>query len=76
MISGQALIHLGEVPNPLSNKSEVNLPLAQHSIEILAMMEEKTKGNLEPEESKVLSNALYDLRMRYVQAVQNQEAKK
>ena len=73
LMSSQALIQLGSVPNPLTGKTEINLPLAQHSIEILAMIEEKTRGNLKEDEKKVLASSLYDLRMRYVQAVQNQQ---
>ena len=70
LMSSQALIQLGIVPNPVSGKLEKSLPAAQNAIEILAMLEQKTKGNLTQEEAEVLSNALYDLRMRYVGAVQ------
>lgn len=70
LMSSQALIQLGIVPNPMTGKVEKSLPAAQHAIEILAMLEQKTKGNLTEEEAGVLANALYDLRMRYVHAVQ------
>ena len=62
-----ALIHLGESANPETNTTEVNLPLAHQTIDILAMLEEKTKGNLTDDESKLLSTILYDLRMRFLQ---------
>ena len=70
LMSSQALIQLGSVPNPVSGKVERSLPAAQHAIEILAMLEQKTKGNLTDEESEALASALYNLRMRYVQAVE------
>lgn len=70
LMSSQALIQLGTVPNPVSGKVEKSFPAAQHAIEILAMLEQRTKGNLTEEEANVLANALYDLRMRYVAAVQ------
>lgn len=76
LLSSQVLIQLGIAPNPATGKAEENLPAAQHAIEILAMLEQKTKGNLTPEEGKVLTNALYDLRMRYVQSVQARKADK
>ncbi|MBW2700206.1 MAG: DUF1844 domain-containing protein [Deltaproteobacteria bacterium] len=47
---------------------EVCLAMAQQTIDILAMLQEKTKGNLSEQESKLLGNILYDLRMRYVKA--------
>ena len=76
LISSQALIQLGAVPNPVTGKTEVNLPLAQHSIEMLSMIEQKTDGNLAEAEQKVMANALYDLRMRYVQTVQQKKSTK
>jgi len=76
LISSQALIQLGIAPNPVSGKVEEDLSAAQHAIEILAMLEQKTKGNLTSEEAKVLANALHNLRMRYVQAVEAKRAKK
>lgn len=76
LMSSQALIQMGSVPNPVTGKAEKSLPAAQHAIEILAMLEQKTKGNLSDEEAKVLSNALYDLRLRYVAAVQAEQSAK
>ena len=66
-----ALIHLGIVDNPLTNKSEKDLPLAKQNIDILEMFEEKTKGNLTDNEKNVLENALYDLRTKYLQHLKN-----
>lgn len=68
MLAGSAVINLGETPNPSTNKVEKNLALAQHTIDILAMLKEKTKGNLTTEESGLLDEILYNLRMRYVEA--------
>ena len=64
----QALIHLGEIEHPLTKKKEVDLEEAKYSIDLLEMLEEKTKGNLTPEEKRYLDEVLYDLRMRFVSA--------
>jgi len=61
-----ALIHLGEVPDPLQKTTSENLPGAKQMIEILELMQDKTKGNLEEHEKEYLSGALFDLRMRYM----------
>lgn len=66
-LSSSVLVHLGEVPDPVSGQTEVNLELAKHSIDILSMLEEKTKDNLNPEEEELLKNMLFELRMKYVQ---------
>src|SRR6476659_5270641 len=63
-----AAVHFGDIPDPVSGqKSELNLPAAQQMIDILALLEEKTRGNLSAEERQVLEQVLYELRMRYVQ---------
>ena len=67
-MSASAMLHMGQVPNPETGKSEKNLPLAKQSINIIEMLKEKTKGNLTTDESKLLESVLYDLRMNYVQA--------
>jgi len=61
-----ALIHLGELPHPETNEKKVNLDLARHTIDTLDMLREKTKGNLTPDEERLLENVLYELRMRYI----------
>jgi len=63
----QALISLGEVKNPFSEKSEQNLDQAKFTIDTLEIIREKTKGNLTKDETKLLDTALYDLRMRYIE---------
>jgi hypothetical protein len=67
-LSSSALIQLGEIPDPFTKKTEKNLTAAQQTIDILGMLDEKTKGNLSPEESQTLEAALYDLRLRYLKA--------
>ena len=68
-LGSSALIHLGEAPDPTSGKTqEPDLVLAQESIDLLALLEEKTKGNLTPDESRFLQTLLYDLRMRFIAA--------
>ena len=62
----QGLVLLGEVPNPYTNKKEEDMDAARHMIDILSMLEQKTKGNLSPEESKLLESVLYELRMKFM----------
>ncbi len=70
-LSSSTLIHLGLVPDPTSGKQAVDLPLAKQTIDILSMLKEKTRGNLTQEESKLMDNLIYDLKMRYVEAVKH-----
>jgi hypothetical protein len=66
-----AAVHFGDVPDPVSGATgEANLPAAQQMIDILALMEEKTRGNLTAEERQLLEQILFELRLRYVE-VQN-----
>lgn len=63
--------HLGDVDDPGSGRrSEVNLPAAHQMIDILALLEEKTRGNLSAEERQLLEQAIYELRMRFVEVAQ------
>lgn len=61
-----AFVALGEIENPLAKSKETNLPHAKFIIDILSLLRDKTKNNLTPEESKMLEQMLYELRMRYV----------
>jgi hypothetical protein len=63
-----ALHHLGKVPAPTGEAGERNLPLARQNIEILELLEGKTRGNLDAEEAHLLSSLLYEVRMHYVEA--------
>jgi len=66
-----AAVHFGDIADPSTGqRMEPNLVGAGQMIEIIAMLQEKTHGNLEPAESKLVEDLLYDLRMRYVQAQQ------
>ena len=67
-ISTSALIQMGEIEDPISQQTVRNLPLAKQTIDLIGMLEEKTKGNLTPDEAKLIENILFDLRMRYVKA--------
>ena len=64
----QALIALGEMENPVDGKRMRDLEAAKFSIDMLQVLGDKTTGNLDDNEKKMLEGALYDLRMRYVQA--------
>jgi hypothetical protein len=66
-----AAVHFGDLPDPVSGeRGEPDLLAASQMIELLALLQAKTAGNLEPAESKLLDDLLYDLRMRFVQAQQ------
>ena len=65
-LASNAMIHLGE-PLPDGRTAPVNLPRAQEMIDLLALLDAKTKGNLTPAESSLLANLLYTLRLRYVE---------
>ena len=65
------LLHFGEE----SEKPEPNLSVARHSIDLLGMLQEKTKGNLSTEEQRLLENGLTELRFRYVQVADEQKRK-
>ena len=67
MHAQNAALFLGQIPNPRSGEAEVNLDLARMFIDQLAMIQEKTRGNLTSEEAKVLSNALSNLQMAFVE---------
>jgi len=66
-LGSSALVHLGEMAHPEAKESQENLLLARQTIDILAMLEEKTRGNLTPEESRFLLDLLSELRLRFVE---------
>ncbi len=66
-LSHSALVHLGDAPDPAGGPVEKNLPLARQTIDLLALLQEKTRGNLSGQEEHILDQALYDLRMRFVE---------
>ena len=66
-----AAVHFGDLPDPVTGEhGETDLFAASQMIELLALLQDKTRGNLEPAEAKLLEDLLYDLRMRFVQAQQ------
>jgi len=69
-LSSSALLHIGEIADPHTGEKRKDLALAKHTIDIIAMLKEKAKGNLDEEEEKFLENILTDLRWRYVKATQ------
>lgn len=69
-IAANAVAHLGGEDDPERVPSRADLQLAAHHVDILAMLKEKTRGNLEPEEENVLGTLLYELRMKYLEAAQ------
>ena len=72
-LASNAAVHFGDIPDPMTNERRpVDLEAAQQLIEILGMLEEKTRGNLTPEERQLLEQLLYELRMRYVEAKKSQ----
>ena len=68
-LNTSALVHLGEIPEFGSGETKKDLILAQHTIDTLAMLQEKTVGNLAEDEKGFLEHILFDLRMRYVKAI-------
>ncbi|MDR1920875.1 MAG: DUF1844 domain-containing protein [Candidatus Adiutrix sp.] len=67
-LATSALMHLGENPEPGAPPTPPNLPAAQHTIDLLAILQDKTRGNLQAEEASLLETLLYDLRLKFVQA--------
>src|SRR2546421_3864500 len=70
MHAQNAALFLGQIPNPKTGEGEVNLELAKMFIDQLAMIQEKTRGNLSSEEAAVLRNTLANLQMVYVEVAQ------
>lgn len=65
-MASSAMVHLGEAPNPEDGKTEVVLPLAKHTIDIIEMLKSKIEKGLTAEEQRLLDGLLYELRMKYV----------
>jgi hypothetical protein len=71
MQAQNAALFLGQIPNPQTGEGEVNLDLARMFIDQLAMIQEKTRGNLSSEEAAVLKNTLVNLQMAFVEVSQS-----
>ena len=65
-LASTVLAHLGETPHPETGRPEVNLTLARQSLDLLSLLQEKTRGNLTQEEERVFAALLTDLRLRFV----------
>jgi hypothetical protein len=73
-LATMAAVQFGDLPDPVTGQPvEPNVQAAGHLLEVIAMLQEKTSGNLSPTESKLLDDLLYELRMRFVQAQQDQK---
>ncbi|HEX9452916.1 MAG TPA: DUF1844 domain-containing protein [Candidatus Binatia bacterium] len=68
-LSTQALMHLGEIPDPISGKVDADVEVAKQMVDIIAMLKDKTRGNLSASEDRLMDDILFDLRMKYVEAV-------
>jgi hypothetical protein len=65
-LATSALVQLGELPDPISNQKDMNLPVARQTIGLIEMLEQKTRGNLTADEGRLMESLLYDLRMKYI----------
>jgi len=65
-LTSSAFYHLGDMPDPSTGKTEINLPAVQQTIDMLIMLREKTKGNLKEDESKLIEQLIYELQVKYV----------
>lgn len=62
----QASVHLGQMPDPATGKPQINKPVAKHFIDTMALLEEKTKGNLDKEEAEMLTTTVHQLRIAFI----------
>ena len=65
-LASSALVQLGEVPDPDTGRTSENLLMAKHTIDVLTMLQEKTRGCADADEARLLEGVLYELRMKYV----------
>jgi hypothetical protein len=70
-LSHSALVHLGDAPDPSGGPARRDVPMAKQTIDLLAVLQEKTEGNLTGEEERLLDQVLYDLRMRFVEVTRS-----
>ncbi len=74
-LNAQALVFLGALPHPETNKIESNILMAKHTVDILEILKEKTRGNLTEEEQKLLDDILFRLKLIYVEVQKKGETK-
>jgi hypothetical protein len=65
-LKSSALLNLGQIADPVTGKKDKNLQLAKYTIDVIMLLEEKTRGNLTTEEAGLIKNILHDLRLMYV----------
>jgi uncharacterized protein DUF1844 len=65
-LTSSAFYHLGDIPDPTTGQKQENLPAVKQTIDILIMLQEKTKNNLDAEEAKLLEQLIYELQVKYV----------
>ncbi len=68
-----AAVYLGDQADPVTGLRSVNLTSAGHAIDVLSMLQERTKGNLSPEERQFLEQALAELRLKYIEAARKKD---
>ncbi len=73
-LASATMIDLGEMEGPDGRRHAPNLAMARHHIDLLAMLQEKTHGNLSGEEERLLQQVVYDLRMRIIQLAEKVKA--
>ncbi len=67
-LAGSAMVQLGEAPDPITGEKKADLQLARNTIDLLGVLQEKTKGNLDEEEQKLLESVLYECRTKFIEA--------
>ena len=75
MLSSSAMQHLGKIINPMTGKTAINLEAAQGTIDMLEMLEVKTRGNLDKDEERLIKTSLTSLKMNYVETASSPAAK-
>ena len=68
MLATMAAVHLGEVGDPVTGETQKNLPAAGQMVDLLTVVQEKTQGNLEPDETQLVDTLLYELRLKFIEA--------
>ena len=71
MLATMAAVHLGEVGDPVTGEMQRNLPAAGQMIDLLSVIQQKTTGNLEPDEVQLIDAWLYELRLKYIDATKD-----
>jgi len=68
MLATMAAVHFGEMPDPVTGEARKNLPVAGQMIDLLTVLQQKTRNNLDAEETQLLETLLYELRLRFIDA--------